>query len=48
LFCFVSVRNKFKKKLIDFVILATIGVQAMIAVTETERSSRYGETHKEN
>ena len=28
------------------VVLATIGVRAMIAVTETERGSQYGETRK--
>ncbi|CAF5038053.1 unnamed protein product [Rotaria magnacalcarata] len=30
------------------IILAPIGVRAMIAVTETERGSQYGETQKEN
>lgn len=29
------------------IIIATIGVRAMIAVTETERGSHYGETSKE-
>jgi hypothetical protein len=29
------------------IILVTIGVRAMIAVTETERGSDYGETSKE-
>jgi heme A synthase len=33
-------------KLIKFIILATIGVQAMIGVTETERGSHYGEISK--
>jgi hypothetical protein len=44
------VRNKYLKtiRIIEFVILATIGVRAMIGVTETDRGSRYGEKGKEN
>jgi hypothetical protein len=34
--------------MIKFDILATIGVRAMIAVTETERGSHYGVTRKED
>ena len=29
-------------------LVATLGVRAMIAVTETERGSHYGETQKQN